>query len=68
MVKCGKGCMPECQYFTTGGGCVSPVNCLYKVEGIYSNSATSNTTCYVVYDKYLKQAEQLAEERKDEQS
>ena len=45
MAKCGKGCMPECQYFTTGG-CISPFNCMYKVEGIYSNSATSNTTCY----------------------
>lgn len=45
MTKC-IGRMPECQYFTTGGGCVSPVNCLYKVEGIYSNSASSNTTCY----------------------
>lgn len=45
MVKCGKGCMPECQYFTTGG-CISPFNCMYKVEGIYSNSATSNTACY----------------------
>lgn len=45
MTKC-IGRMPECQYFTTGGGCVSPVNCLYKVEGIYSNSATSNTACY----------------------
>ena len=45
MAKCGKGCMPECQYFTTGG-CVSPFNCLYKVEETYSNSATSNTACY----------------------
>ena len=45
MSKCGKGCMPECQYFTTGG-CISPFNCMYKVEGIYSNSATSNTACY----------------------
>lgn len=45
MAKCGKDCMPECQYFTTGG-CVSPFNCLYKVEETYSNSATSNTACY----------------------
>ena len=45
MTKCGKGCMPECQYFTTGG-CISPFNCMYNVEGIYSNSATSNTICY----------------------
>lgn len=45
MTKCGKGCMPECEYFTTGG-CVSPFNCPYKVEETYSNSATSNTACY----------------------
>lgn len=40
MIKCGKGCMPECQYFTTGG-CVSPFNCPYKIETGYINSATS---------------------------
>ena len=45
MAKCGKGCMPECEYFVTCG-CISPFNCLYKVEEIYSNSATSNTACY----------------------
>lgn len=38
MAKCGKGCMPECQYFTTGG-CVSPFNCPYKIEENYQNSA-----------------------------
>lgn len=31
MIKCGKGCMPECEYFTTAG-CVSPFNCPYKIE------------------------------------
>lgn len=31
MSKCGKGCMPECKYFTTGG-CISPFNCMYKEE------------------------------------
>ena len=31
MSKCGKGCMPECEYFTTGG-CVSLFNCPYKIE------------------------------------
>lgn len=31
MSKCGKGCMPECEYFTTGG-CISPFNCIYKEE------------------------------------
>ena len=31
MTKCGKGCMPECEYFTTGG-CVSLFNCPYKIE------------------------------------
>lgn len=45
MAKCGKGCMPECEYFVTCG-CISPFNCLYKVEETYSNSATSNTACY----------------------
>ena len=40
MSKCGKGCMPECQYFTTGG-CMSPFNCPYKIETGYINSATS---------------------------
>lgn len=40
MTKCGKGCMPECKYFTTGG-CISPFNCPYKIEMGYINSATS---------------------------
>lgn len=40
MSKCGKGCMPECEYFTTGG-CISPFNCLYKMETSYINTATS---------------------------
>ena len=40
MSKCGKGCMPECEYFTTGG-CISPFNCPYKIETGYINSATS---------------------------
>lgn len=43
MVKCGKGCMPECEYFTTGG-CISPFNCPYKIETGYINSATSIPT------------------------
>lgn len=42
MAKCGKGCMPECEYFTTGG-CISPFNCPYKIETGYINSATSTT-------------------------
>lgn len=42
MSKCGKGCMPECEYFTTGG-CMSPFNCLYKMETSYINTATSRT-------------------------
>lgn len=42
MTKCGKGCMPECKYFTTGG-CISPFNCPYKIETGYINSATSTT-------------------------
>lgn len=43
MAKCGKGCMPECEYFTTGG-CMSPFNCPYKIETGYINSATSIPT------------------------
>ena len=45
MSKCGKGCMPECEYFTTGG-CISPFNCIYKEESGYINSATSGTVIY----------------------
>ena len=45
MSKCGKGCMPECEYFTTGG-CISPFNCMYKEESGYINSATSRTVIY----------------------
>ena len=40
MNKCGKGCLPECEYFTTGG-CISPFNCPYKIEVAYNNSATT---------------------------
>lgn len=45
MSKCGKGCMPECEYFITGG-CISPFNCMYKEESGYINSATSGTVIY----------------------
>lgn len=45
MSKCGKGCMPECKYFTTSG-CISPFNCMYKEESGYINSATSGTVIY----------------------
>lgn len=45
MNKCGKGCMPECEYFTTGG-CISPFNCMYKEESGYINSATSGSIIY----------------------
>ena len=45
MSKCGKGCMPECEYFMTGG-CISPFNCMYKEESGYSNSATSGKVFY----------------------
>ena len=45
MSKCGKGCMPECKYFTTGG-CISPFNCMYKEESGYINSATSGKVFY----------------------
>ena len=40
MSKCGKGSMPECKYFTTGG-CVSPFNCMYKIERESITTATS---------------------------
>ena len=45
MSKCGKGCLPECEYFTTGG-CISPFNCMYKEESKHINSATSGTVIY----------------------
>lgn len=45
MSKCGKGCLPECEYFTTGG-CISPFNCMYKEESGYIISATSGTVIY----------------------
>lgn len=45
MSKCGKGCMPECEYFTSAG-CISPFNCMYKEESGYINSATSGTVIY----------------------
>lgn len=44
MAKCGKGYMPECQYFTTGG-CISPF-CPYKIETGYINTATSAIGSY----------------------
>lgn len=44
MSKCMKGCLPECQYFTTGG-CVSPFNCAYKIEEYNQNNVfTSGDT------------------------
>lgn len=49
MTKCGKGCMPECEYFTTGG-CISPFNCPYKIEAGYINSATSIPTYMEQYN------------------
>ena len=48
MPKCGKGCMPECEYFTTGG-CISPFNCQYKIETGYINSAMSIPTYIPTY-------------------
>ena len=45
MSKCSKACMPECEYFTTGG-CISPFNCMYKEENGYINSATSEKIVY----------------------
>lgn len=51
MSKCGKGCLPGCEYFTTGG-CISPFNCIYKEE-VYISSATSGTI--ICTDGYKKQ-------------
>ena len=45
MSKCGKGCMPECEYFTTGG-CISPFNCMYRIEELSPSSATSVSSSY----------------------
>ena len=59
MTKCGKGCMPECEYFTTGG-CKSPFNCQYKIETGYINSATSIPTHIPTYME--KQMSMTAEE------
>ena len=50
MAKCGKGCLPECEYFTTGG-CISPFNCPYKIETGYINSATSIPTYMEQYNR-----------------
>lgn len=62
MSKCGKGCMPECEYFTTGG-CISPFNCMYKEESGYINSATSGSIIYGTneYDKRRKENAVLRE-------
>ena len=40
MAECCKGGMPECRYFTTDG-CVSPFNCMYKIERGSITTATS---------------------------
>ena len=53
MSKCGWGYFPGCEYFTTGG-CVSPFNCMHKVEDVYINSAASGT---VIYTDEYKQPE-----------
>lgn len=62
MSKCGKGCMPECEYFTTGG-CISPFNCPYKIEENYQNSAftTGNSNFLSGIEKWFKK---LVEEGK----
>ena len=73
MSKCGKGCMPECEYFTSAG-CISPFNCMYKEESGYINSATSGSIIYkyVIADisaqcKHLESAEEHLAELKGEQ-
>ena len=46
MSKCGKSFLPECEYFTTGG-CISPFNCMYRIEELSPSSATSVSNGYV---------------------
>lgn len=62
MSKCGKGCMPECEYFVTCG-CTSPFNCPYKIEENYQNSAftTGNSNFLSGIEKWFKK---LVEEGK----
>lgn len=48
MIKCGKGCLPECKYFTTGG-CISPFNCPYQEEvPTYTSITTGSSFTYSV--------------------
>ena len=62
MSKCGKGCMPECEYFVTCG-CISPFNCPYKIDENYQNSAftTGNSNFLSGIEKWFMQ---LVEEGK----
>lgn len=62
MSKCGKGCMPECEYFVTCG-CISPFNCPYKIEENFKNSAftTRNSNFLSGIEKWFKK---LVEEGK----
>lgn len=62
MAKCGKGCMPECEYFVTCG-CISPFNCPYKIEENYQNNAftTGNSNFLSGIEKWFMQ---LVEEGK----
>lgn len=62
MSKCGKGCMPECEYFVTCG-CIFPFNCPYKIEENFKNSAftTRNSNFLSGIEKWFKK---LVEEGK----
>lgn len=55
MTKCGKGCLPECAYHTSIG-CISPFNCLYKIEEDSYNSATAAIS-HAVLEEYLNKTE-----------
>ena len=54
MIKCGKGFLPECKYYTSAG-CISPFNCPYKWEEASINSAT--TTPYATSIEHLDNTE-----------
>lgn len=41
MIKCGKGCLPECEYFTTGG-CISLFNCPYQEKVLTYTTVTTD--------------------------
>lgn len=59
MAKCGKGCMPECEYFTTGG-CVSPFDCIYKIK---QTEISSNTEIALLCAENAEAEREIEEEK-----